>query len=262
MIRKRILISIFALATSLVSPFVSAELLPVGKLILGMDIGYASRSGDLNSNYHVTATRPGAFALLPVGTALNSVTPKLSDSGTVLGLLGGYELQWRDFFGGIEGHIEFGRYEQAKQYHFSNANPVLVGAVGAPVQFIAEATYIQGTRYGASFRFGMDVPPMFKPYVRVGGEYSDHEVSITNTFTAALPLPWDHFSEKKGLWTWLLGAGIEIPLLSDLVGIRAEYNYLPGTHFGFNDNIDTLGASHDIKVKTHRGKLAIVVNLD
>ncbi len=258
MIRKRILISIVTLTACLVSPFVSADLFP-GKLIAGLDVGYSSRSGDLGSNYRTAAMRPGALAALPVGAPLASVSPKISDSGTTVGLLAGYEMQWRDYFFSLEGHVDWARHENVKMHNFRNSTGLPAGTV----LFLSEATYIQGTRYGVSGRFGMNVPPFFKPYFRVGGEYSDHEVSITNIFLAnPPPLPWDHFSEKKGLWTWLFGAGVEVPLMSDVVGLRLEYNYLPGRHFGFDDSFGALAGTFDIKTRTHAGKLAIVINID
>lgn len=264
MIRKRILTSIVALAAYIVTPLVLAgDVLP-GRIIIGMDVGYASRSGTLNSDYRTTTNLIGAFAASGgPGAPLANVSAKVSDSGTTQGILAGYDYDWQEFFFGIEGYIDWGRYENVKHHHFFGTNPGVNAALGGfAAQFISEATYIQGTRYGAVVRAGMRIPPIFKPYIRVGAEYSDHELSITNTFTVNAPLPWDHFTYKKGLWQWVMGVGLELPVWSDVVAFRFEYNYLPGRNIQFNDNIDTLGAWHHYKAKTHSGKLAFVINID
>lgn len=247
---SRILTTATALFTMLAGPMLANAGMPAGHAVVGVDVGYHSRSGDLESHYFATPLNPLG---VPAGTAVASTTNKLSDSGTSIGLLAGYQWWCRDMFLGLEGHVDWGRYEKAKFFHFLTSTPAGVNVSG-------QATYTQDTRYGITTRFGMKVPPFFMPYVRAGVEYSKHEVSLANIIFSANPPPYDHFSESHRMWSWLVGAGVEVPLFSKNVTIRAEYNYYPGRHFGFNENFDILGGNHDIKVRTHTGKLALVWN--
>lgn len=239
----RILTTLTALFSVLAGPSVANAALPPGHAIIGVDVGYQSRSGTLNSDY---------VSITALPFAATSVNNKISDSGTTLGILAGYQFWYSDMFLGLEGHVDWGRYENHKAYQFINNSGFSVSG---------NATYIQGTHYGVSARFGMRVPPFFMPYVRIGTEYSKHEVSVFNSGTAPAPY-YDQYSEEKGLWSWLFGAGIEVPFFSEKTSLRLEYNYLPGRQFGFSENIDVLAASHDIKVRTHVGKLAWTWNFN
>lgn len=250
----RILTTLTAVFTVLAGPSIANAAFPPGHAIIGVDVGYQSRSGKLNSDYFATAATPLG---LPVGTPIVSTINKLSDSGTTLGILGGYQFWYNNMFLGLEGHVDWGRYENVKLFTYQTVTP-------AGININGDATYIQGTRYGITARFGMKVPPFFMPYVRIGAEYSEHEVSLNNFILVAAPpnTPSDHYSEVKGLWTWLFGAGIEVPFFSDKTSLRLEYNYLPGTDFGFSDGIERVAGSHDIKVRTHVGKLAWTWNFN
>ncbi len=247
---SRILTCIFSSVAILAAPLALASNSLPGQAVVGVSIGYESRSGTLNSDYFSTPQSPALLlGVAPSGTQVAVDSEKLSDSGTVYGILGGYQVWCNDFFVGAEGYVDFGRYEQVKLHHKTT------NTIAATFQLPSEAEYTVRTRVGGYLRGGMKLPPFFTPYVKAGVEYAKHEVSVTNIIVAGAPIPFDHYSEDRGFWTFLVGAGVEVPLFSEKTSLRLEYIYKPGNTFGFDDPFDTLAAFHDIKVRSHAGKL-------
>ena len=225
----RILSGIAGVLVSLLSPQLIACDEWCGHFVAGVDVGYESRSGHINLNLANTA-----------GTVTGAKSQKLADSGTIYGLLGGYQLWYKNWFGGLEGHVDFNRYENARRF---------VTQLTALGTLNSEAQHIQHNRYGVTARLGLNVPPFFMPYIKGGAEYSKNTINVAVVGV-------DQFAYNKNHWAWIVGLGVEVPFFSEKTSLRLEYNYKQSSRFTWTDSLDTLRGTHTYKPHVHQAKFA------
>src|SRR5690606_31400431 len=139
--------------------------IPEGNFLLGLELGQTNRSGKLSADYY--SLNP-AVSGIAGGALVNTQVTKISDSGTLYGGLAGFQWLCGDMVFGIEGHIDFGRNDKPKYYHFASQNGV--------TQFLGQARYVRHTTYGLTARFGITLFDFITPYIRGGAEYSKDEL--------------------------------------------------------------------------------------
>jgi len=213
--------------------------------LLGIEGGYASRSGTLNSR-----TEPSvAFG-----------SQHLSDNGGVYGVLGGYQWNLDDhWLAGLEANFDWNSMDELRAFNYVAADGVTPVGEGA--------RYDRDWTLGLSGRLGYRVhtqalPFDMLPYVRVGAEVNDDELTIERyaTLTGALT---NSNTRDKHTFAWLAGAGIEFPLIDHLV-LRGEYDYSRSQRVKLeNVSANTAGTifgSYDYRPHTHTGKLQLVWN--
>lgn len=212
-----------------------------GNWLLGVMGGYAARTGNLEVNIAHPAP-------------LRAVTPYLSslnENGFMWGLLGGFQLRCNSWLLGGELNIDWRNLDEHNNYAFTTA--LNTGAT-------AYSDYDQNTVVGITARIGYEVTPCFLPYMRLGVETSNDQLTV-----AAASGTLEAFvdgSRRQYRFVGGVGAEMPVPALAGL-SFRLEYNfYSKGKGVdasGFaSDNLTFVDAS--ASAKTNAGKAALVYN--
>lgn len=175
--------------------------------LLGIYGGYADKDGRAN-----TRVRYGAF---------NNVTPAnvvtdVSDLGAVYGILGGYQGKCQQWLFGGEFTLERHPINDVHQFAFSDPAAIF--------NWQGSAQYRRDWMTGFTFRGGYQFADYFMPYVRLGIETGQdiYEASLTSNIANVPPL---YLQNKKWIWRFLSGAGIEIPIQCTRLAMRMEYQF-------------------------------------
>jgi opacity protein-like surface antigen len=217
--------------------------------LLGVQAGAESRKGEFATSYTTAAPAP-------VLTTSQGARESVTDSGAVLGVLGGLQWQCERLVLGLEASADFQSFEMNR--------PLLFGPeVGGPAAiYSGTVVYDRGPTLSFSGRAGWFVTPFFMPYVRVGGQYSEDELSYQlNVFAAGQPpaIP-DYSSTKHDVWGWNLGLGVEFPLFGPST-LRVEANYIKTDDTQINDSVGPVFGTHQYQSpRSYAGKIAWVWN--
>jgi outer membrane immunogenic protein len=171
-----------------------------------------------------------------------------NDEGEYVGLLGGYNVQWRHLVGGVEAEFSHVGLNQSAQY------PDFIGSRGSE-DSVAEYDINFYTALSARFGFAMN-RCLF--YVKGGIAAADVDVSFIDNDTYGLTL--DSGTSKSSLLLgYTLGGGLEFACTEHWL-IRGEYTYSDFgtvTHTATTSNGYDCSFSHDIK-NVYATKLALV----
>jgi len=175
--------------------------------LLGIEGGYASRSGTVHSSTKLTAT----------GVELGSNSQELVDNGGVYGLLGGY--QWdldNHWIAGLEVNVYWNNLDDPRDYNY------LIQGLPMPqtVQYDKETTVGLSGRLG--YRVHTEALPFdVLPYIRVGAEYGDVDFTVKRYDSTNNDMLVKSDTKDDHVWGWLAGIGIAFPLI-DQLELRAE----------------------------------------
>ncbi len=177
------------------------------EFVLGIYGGQADRRGSSN-----TRVSYGAF---PNVTPTN-VVRDMSDLGFIYGILAGYQGTRDKWLFGGEFSLERHPINEWHGFGFSDTAS-LFGWQG-----IAE--YRRDWMTGFTFRGGYKFVDYFFPYARLGIETGQdiYEVALTSNI-ANVPTLYPY--NKKWVWRFLSGVGIEIPVTCTRLAFRMEYQF-------------------------------------
>lgn len=233
--------------------------------LAGGEIGVESRRSEFVSRYQVS---PSALVSVPQSALLNVNSTRVADSGSFMGLLGGWQFQCNRWLGGIEANIDFQSFEEKKEFLISD---VLQGTVGGVLLGPTSAfvKYDRGTRYSGYLRAGYWITPFFLGYVKGGVQYSRDELTLTiptRQIAAAFGAigassPGEPpISVKDDIWGAMGGIGLEFPVFGPS-SVRVEYNYVRTEKFLVSDASGVMTGTHRVRSpESHIGKVAWVWN--
>ncbi len=186
----------------------------------------------------------------------------ITDNGTILGVLAGWQWRCRRVMFGLEGNIDYGSYEKNRQFAFTETATPFVFHLPGGISFVSTALYQRGPIYSVSMRGGYFVTPFFFPYLRVGGQISRDEASL-QSFSGEAPVLLPDFiaSNRATVTGGLFGIGVEFPTLVGPSTIRVEYNYSRTESIVIDDEaFPVIGGYTFRKPNTNTLKVALVWN--
>jgi opacity protein-like surface antigen len=215
-----------------------------GSWLLGLSAGYGARSGDATASIAYPAP----------STVLTDIVHDNKDSGFLWGALAGYQARCNGWLFGAELNVDWHDYDDAESFAYTNG--LLQPTSGS-------FAFDRGTVLGLSFRAGYELNPYIMPYIRLGAETSDDDLTFsttTNTATGVNAVITG--SERTVRFLGGLGVEMPIPAVSGLT-TRWEYNY-----HSQGKVVDARGYSSDLatfltagsKPDTHSGKFSLVYN--
>lgn len=203
--------SIFILFSALVSSQsfgVLADHVTVNRshFLLGASAGYASRSGDLVINI----THPA-----PTSVRSDHVRDQ-DDTGFLFNLFVGYEWIIDEFLFGIETSLGFQDFGDDQRFAYLDAQSPQNGYNGT-------SKFSRDLVWSLSGRFGYELAPWIRSYIRLGAETSDDNVYLQSTRGAPLPISV-LIDEGRRTVRFLGGFGFEFPMMYSTT-LRLEYQY-------------------------------------
>ncbi len=212
--------------------------------LLGFDIGYAVRDGELTLD--IAHPAPGSQVTHQVN--------KYHDNGILYGFFGGYEVVHKDYLAGIELNIGLHDYGDNKPYAFTD----ILGN-----NYSGSAEFDRNVVTALSVRFGYKLAPWVWAYIRGGVETSNDDLIYQATSASAAPIAVS-ISDGRRVTRALGGFGFEFPVFNN-VNIRAEYNHSTRSRGVSVDRFASDSVtlfSPGIKPLQHAFKLAFVWNFD
>lgn len=257
------------LASVLLSLSLCAGAQAAGKrsnFLVGGEFGVESRHTHHKYNYVVDPARAVAGT---IGVEqLNQ--SRVTDVGSFLGLVGGWQVQCGRTLLGLEGNIDFHSFEESKQVAFSD-NAIQNLPASLNPAYAATVKFERGTTYQITGRAGWWLMPSFMPFVRLGLQYSRDQIHFSAP--ARQVAGQRSFTAKEDVWSGVGGIGVEIPVFGP-TSMRVEFNYIysPSTTWtddvnvsGLNGGVGSvmLGGSHRVDhPKSYVGKVAWVWNFE
>lgn len=180
--------------------------------LLGLSGGYIVQRARLTStlNYTQAALVPGLFQ--------THFRNNIHDNSGMIGVLGGVQFNCNNWFLGLE--LALDGHSLDETYSFVNAD--VFGARG----WNGQAQYDRGASFSGSLRWGYKVTKTIWPFIRLGVEASQDELTVT--FSGASSYPGAYTTkDEKTMARFLAGFGAEsiFPKV-DPLKLRLEYNYL------------------------------------
>lgn len=194
------------------------------------------------------------------------------DEAFTAGLLAGYQARCHRWLMGLELNLDWRNLDQEHDFADTSSNlgiPVIITPAGVAAGgsgFLASAKYERDWAIGLSARVGYSVSKCLMPYLRLGVETSDDELSVSflpvaGTFSGSQVA----FSESD--WTYRLfgGVGVELPFPYLMTGLtaRAEYDYYhrgQGVSATASAFANATGFSAEMKERNQTFTLALVWN--
>lgn len=215
--------------------------------LLGVFGGYADKDGST-----VTRVNYGAFPNLVSADVVRDI----SDLGVIYGILGGYQGKCDQWLFGGEFSLERHPINDIHQFAFSDPAGLF--------NWQGSAQYRRDWMTAFTFRGGYQFVDYFMPYVRLGIETGQDIYEVT--LASNVPnVPILYPANKKWVWRFLSGAGIEIPVTCTRLALRMEYQFHSKGKTIEVDKIYTDGiinpiTNSELQPKTQTFILAIVSN--
>lgn len=184
------------------------------------------------------------YARVTTPTVAQQIQHRIVDTGSFLGLLGGWQAQYERFLFGVEANVDFSSFEESKGFYFTDNGGAFTGTVKNERDDI----------WGISVRGGYWVTPFFMPYIRLGAQFSRDEV------TFVVPTLLEKESYKKDMWGCVTGVGMEFPAFGPS-SVRVEFNYIFTEHFDATDTTGLMRGNINVTHgQSYLGKIAWVWN--
>jgi opacity protein-like surface antigen len=159
------------------------------------------------------------------------VNRRFEDTGWLLGLLGGYQVKCNRWLLGVEVNVDWQDIfddNEDDNLAFSDASPPVPGLLGvfgqATQAWNASSKFERDWVVGLSGRMGYEITPYLMPYIRLGLEWSEDELSYiqtNNSNTVSISADGDRDGVRV-----LAGIGLEVPVPTvNGLTVRAEYDY-------------------------------------
>lgn len=228
--------------------------------LAGLEVGYGSRTHQLNTNTVIASNAIGAATGVPLGATLASNKVEFTDNGGVWGLVAGYEWDHHPMWlASLEFRFNYDNFGNEQQFQYPD------NILGANL-LTSTVKFDRGPMIEVSARFGIKTYKIWTPYVRVGGVASNDELIFATTIiNAGLEVGGDSVSESQRQYGWLVGVGFEIPLFRDNIYrflrssvVRAEYNYLRHERYMLDDVYPPLNGRYSTRPVMHMFKAALV----
>jgi len=221
--------------------------------LVGAEAGVESRHTHYNFDYVLTANAVAGT----VGQLQRNQT-RVTDTGSFLGLLAGWQIQCGRTLLGVEGNVNFRSFEETKQTLF--ADNVVPNGVTLTTPYLATAKYERGTAYQLTGRAGWWLTPFFMPYVRLGLQYSRDQITFSAPVRQVAGNP--SFSEKESVWSGVGGIGVEIPAFGP-TSVRVEFDYVYSPSTSWEDVTGLMQGTHRVDhPKSYVGKASWVWNFE
>ncbi|MGE3319716.1 MAG: outer membrane protein [Candidatus Berkiella sp.] len=227
--------SVLALSVLSASVFASTlgQASTCSNFLLGGELGWARQK----EGYNLQFVAPG---VIPAITVYNfpARSVMITDQGTIVGLLAGWQVRYDRWLAGIEANVDFQEFEETRQFAFTDNITGLHGVAGSVL-------YERGPVWALTLRGGYFVTPGFMPYVRVGAQYSRDEATVQENITlgaAALP---DFNSKREHLWGAVAGIGVEFPAFIGPSTVRFEYTYAVTENLVIDDGALPIVGTHN-----------------
>ena len=220
---------------------------PHNNFFLGGMLGYGTQAEEFLTRFTVPG---GDIALQVPGN--NAYNLRISDSGIMMGLLGGWQWRCARTLVGLEGNVDFNTTER-KDRQYASMDPTNTNS------FYGTALYDRGNVYGLTGRAGYFVTPFFLPYVRLGAQVSRDTVNFqVNINSGAFN---DFSSTKKDVYGFVAGVGAEIPTYIGNSTLRVEYNFVRTESVIIEDNVIPVIGVHKFRYpQSQIGKVTWVWN--
>lgn len=192
------------------SAWASSDAIWQGNWLMGAAIGFADRDASIQT----TLSYGGPGVLLTPETI---VGVDYEDSGFIWGLLVGYQAINQKWLVGGEFNLDWHNFDEEHAYAFADAANIL--------GWEATARYKRNVMMGLTSRWGYAIVPYFMPYFRLGVELGNDKIDATfeNSFFYPSGI---NIGERTWVYRFLIGAGIEIPLLMTCgATTRVEFNF-------------------------------------
>ena len=230
--------------------------------LVGAKVGVASAQG------------PFVLTVVNADDGQNVYNRKFHDESFMAGLLAGYQARCGRWLAGLELNADWRNLDSTHDFADTSSNlgipviilPAPVGVLAGGSGFVGSVKYERNWALGLSARFGYAVANYLMPYIRLGVETSDDELSVSflpvaGTFAGSQVA----FSESD--WTYRLfgGFGIEMPFpyLMEGLSVRAEYDYYhrgQGVTARTSAFANATGFTAEMKQRNQTGTLALVWN--
>lgn len=212
--------------------------------LLGVQGGAESRKAEFKTSYYTTT--PNDF---------KGASVSVTDSGTILGLLGGLQWNCDRWVLGFEASVDFQSFEKHRGFTFA-PNPI---GPGATPNSAATLLYDRGPVLSFGGRIGWWVTPFYMPYVKFGGQYSEDEM----TYNVVLSNGGRDLSKiDEDVWGWNLGLGVEFPAFGPST-IRVEAVYNKTDDVEINDGNGPVWGKHKYQSpRSYIGRIAWVWNFN
>lgn len=176
--------------------------------LVGASGGYASAKGPFN------------LTILDTNGRQNVFNHTYKDSGFLAGLLAGYQARCQRWLFGLELNADWRDLDRTHDF----AQTLTTGNANG-VGFTGTVEYDREWALALTGRVGYAVAPYLMPYLRVGVEGAEDELTVTGLINNT-NAPFEFDDED---WTYRLvaGIGVEVPLAMFIDGLtaRAEYDY-------------------------------------
>ncbi len=172
--------------------------------LFGLMGGYADREGPLTMSVDYTD--------LPFTPS--NVVRDVSDTGTIYGIFVGYQGKCRNWLLGTEFNLERHRFESSHPFAFTDPLAIF--------NWTGTAEYRRDWMTGLTFRVGYQFVEYFIPYFRIGIE-TGQDIFETTLVSNIPDVPPFYLQNKKWIWRFLSGVGIEAPIYCSNLAFRVEY---------------------------------------
>lgn len=223
--------------------------------LAGGEIGVESRTSEFVNRYQLL-TQP-LVGPVTAPWVQNHASTRVSDTGSFMGLLAGWQFQCNRWLGGIEANVDFHSFEEHEAFIASDQLSTALAAFN-PYQAIVK--YERGTRIGAYLRGGYWVTPFFLGYLKAGVQFSRDQLTYAIPARQVTPFSEPIINEKDDIWGVVGGVGLEFPAFAS-TSVRVEYNYVRTEKFLVNDSVGRMQGTLRMKSPdSHIGKVAWVWN--
>lgn len=184
-----------------------------GNWLVGASGGYTTDRGELE----ITMLDSGRQTV---------TNRRFVDHGWLVGLLGGYQVKCNHWLLGAELNVDWydlDNDDNENTLAFTSASGFANPALQGPA-WNGAATYEREWVVGLTGRMGYEIATYLMPYVRLGLEWSDDELSYIQTSNNNVITAQGDGSEDSIRGIAGIGAEIPFPMVSGL-SVRVEYDY-------------------------------------